>query len=157
MQFNPTQFRVQPLYPGLKRILNSISKEEREYREQRERTRERPLSGGSKRTVMIEIDLAKQEEFFASRLDEFDDLFDSFSSQISRQVRSKSFVATKTSVYDAAWGIPSQFKMPAFWKPEDLKARELERGFCAGFARHSFNSNAAMSDEQRREIEKLLA
>ena len=27
--FNPTQFRVQPMYPGLKRILDAVRKEEK--------------------------------------------------------------------------------------------------------------------------------
>ena len=62
----------------------------------------------------------------------------------------------RTTAYDSAWGIPSTFKMPAFWKPIDEFKHELERGFCAHFKKESANSNAEMGPEEALRIEQLL-
>jgi hypothetical protein len=46
--------------------------------------------------------------------------------------------------------------MPAFWAPQDEDRHRLERGFCAGFTKTSFNSSAVMSPEEQQKLEHLI-
>ena len=130
-------------YPGLKRILKTLRQKSKPKKKVKKVKKQRV-------SVMV-----SKNSFRVTRAADFNNIFDSFSSTLTSHVRSRSlqdsyegYEVKKNTLYDTAWGIPSEFKMPAFWKPKNPFFYSLERGFCPAFKKESKNSNAELDEEK---------